>query len=160
MVWADYIRYYIAFCDRRRILVQPFWNKCSSPRIGKYFAPTDVQVIQARLSGVATEINVSLGSKVKSGDVLFKIQDKDVIANFDDNELTILTATASIMQLKSESKGLLEINFPEDLVAKIPNIVAQEQNVFCQRMRQLERELDVLDQEMEGLTNSNREKNA
>ena len=64
------------------------------------------------------------------------------------------------MQLKSESKGLLEINFPEDLVAKIPNIVAQEQNVFCQRMRQLERELDVLDQEMEGLTNSNREKNA
>ena len=127
---------------------------------GNIVPPTDVQVIQARLSGVVTEINISLGSKVKNGDVLFKMQDKDVIANFDDNVLTILSATASIMRLKSESKGLLEINFPEDLVAKIPNDVAQEQNLFSQRMRQLERELDVLDQEMEGLANSIREKNA
>ena len=127
---------------------------------GNIVPPTDVQVIQARLSGVVTEINVSLGSKVTNGDVLFKMQDKEVTASFNDNELTILTARASVVRLQAESDGQKDINFPERLKAKIPNVVAQEKSLFIQRIRQLDSELEVLSQEMEGLINSIQEKKA
>ena len=72
----------------------------------------------------------------------------------------MLGASQLDLRLKYQSKGLLEINFPKHLTAKIPNVLAQEQTLFFQRMLQLERGFNFLDQEMEGLTNSIREKNA
>ena len=49
---------------------------------GIIITPSDVQIVQSRLPGSLTEINVKLGSVVKKGDVLFRVEDKDVLANY------------------------------------------------------------------------------
>ena len=55
-------------------------------------------------AGLVLVINANLGDKVKKGDVLFEVEDDDVRANFDDNEIQRLSAQAAIHRLVAEQR--------------------------------------------------------
>ncbi|MCE2516389.1 MAG: HlyD family type I secretion periplasmic adaptor subunit [Alphaproteobacteria bacterium] len=120
----------------------------------------NVQVVQSRLPGSVVEITASLGDRVYKGDVLFKIEDEDVIANFADNEIQRLTARAGIIRLEAERAGLENIVFPSELVAAAPEIVAQEKALFEGRLIAKKGERDVLIQESESLRRGIEEREA
>ena len=114
--------------------------------------PSDnIKVVQTRLPGSVVDIHVSLGDKVEEGDVLFKIEDEDVKANFADNEIQRLTALASIHRLEAESKGANVLHIPEWLSQAAPDAARQEEEVFASRMRALENERNVIVQQIETL---------
>ena len=110
-----------------------------------------VQVVQSRLPGSVVAIHADLGDRVEKGQVMFEVEDDDVSANFDDNEIQRLTALAAISRLKAEAVGLTEVTFPTELEVEAPEIVAQEKAVFLSRRKALESEREVLGQEIESL---------
>ena len=119
-----------------------------------------VQVVQSRLPGSVVEIHVDLGDRVNQGQILFEIEDEDVRANFDDNEIQRMTALAAIARLESESVGKESVEFPAGLENEAPVIVAQERAVFVSRRKALESEREVLQQEVESLRRGIKEREA
>ena len=123
--------------------------------------PSDsVQVVQSRLPGSVVAIHVKLDDRVNKGDVLFEVEDEDVQANFDDNEIHRLTSLATIQRLEAESAKADMVSFPPELEAAAPEIVAQERAVFISRRQALESEQDVIEQEIESLRRGIAERNA
>ena len=90
---------------------------------GSIVPPSDVQVVQARLPGLITEIAVELGSNVTEGDVLFRMEDEDVQANLADNDIRIFTAQIALIRLRAEASNASELIFDDRLVALFPNEV-------------------------------------
>ena len=123
--------------------------------------PSDsVQVVQSRLPGSVVAIHVDLDDRVSQGQVLFEVEDEDVRANFDDNEIQRMTALAAIARLEAESVGAEQVEFPAGLEEEAPVIVAQERAVFSSRRKALESEREVLQQEVESLRRGIKEREA
>lgn len=123
--------------------------------------PSDnVQLVQTRLPGSIVYIQASLGDKVRQGDVMFRIEDEDVVANFDDNEINRLSAQAAIVRLEAERNNLDEVVFPSELTAAAPEIVAQEKALFHSRKNAKEGEVAVLIQEGKSLDRAINEREA
>ena len=123
--------------------------------------PSDnVQMVQSRLPGSIIDIKASLGDRVLKGDVLFKIEDEDVVANFDDNEINRLSAEAAIIRLEAEREDRDDITFSDDLRMGAPEIVAQETALFYSRRKAKTGEIEVLIQESESLERAIKEREA
>ena len=127
---------------------------------GEVVPSDNIQMVQTRLPGSVVMINANLGDQVSKGDVLFEVEDEDVRANFDDNEIQRLTALAAIHRLKAEAEGADSIIFPADLKAAAPDIVEQERLVFISRQKALDSETQVIEQEIESLRRSIDEREA
>ncbi len=107
--------------------------------------PSSVQLVQNRLPGSLISIEVKLGQHVKKGEVLFKLEDEDVIANFSDNEITRIAALAMKARLEAEVDGLEEIAFPDWLPLLAPKKVEDERKVFRRRQKALNTRLVSID---------------
>ncbi len=127
---------------------------------GSIIPPSDVQIVQARLPGLITEISVELGSQVTEGDVMFKMEDKDVLADYQDNEITLTSARIAAIRLAGEAAGQTELHFPPELVAEAPDEVKAETALFAQRLKALHGEIDVLAQEVQSLQHNIEERRA
>ena len=127
---------------------------------GTVIPPSDVQTVQSILSGIITDIDVSLGSSVQEGDVLFRMEDKQGQAEYEDNEISIRTAQAAVLRLQAEAAGDRQLNFPIEIITSAPSEVAREQLLFNQRLRTLDGELGVLRSEAESLRRNIRERQA
>jgi len=127
---------------------------------GVVVTPSDVQHVQSRLPGSIVDINVALGSKVQKGDVLFRLEDEDVIANFADNEITYHAAQAAEIRLSAEATGKSEIVFPAALREQAPEAVAQEEALFLSRQLAMSSRLSILNDDIETLQRTILEKEA
>jgi len=127
---------------------------------GIIITPSDVQHVQSRLPGALTEINVRLGSVVKKGEVLFRVEDEDVLANFEDNEITYHAARAAEARLTAEMGGIDAPQFPDDLQRNHPDLVAQEAALFNNRQAALDSRLMMLRDAVETLERTIVEKQA
>jgi HlyD family type I secretion membrane fusion protein len=127
---------------------------------GEVVPSDNVQIVQSRLPGSIVFINANLGDTVQKGDVLFRIEDEDVVANFGDNEINRLSALAAVVRLEAERDNLDEVVFPEELVKVAPDIVAQETALFNSRRVAKQGEIDVLVQEGESLEKTIKEREA
>lgn len=123
--------------------------------------PSDnVQLVQSRLPGSVVEISANLGDRVNKGDVLFKIEDEDVQANFADNEIQRYSALAAITRLEAEREDRTSLTFSDELLINAPEIVKQEQALFQGRLIAKQGERDVLIQETESLRRAIEERQA
>ena len=127
---------------------------------GSIVPPSDVQIVQARLPGLITQISVELGSKVEKDDILFRMEDKDVQAEYDNNEILLTTSQIAVIRLQAETDGLDTVTFPSHLITAAPSEVQAEQALFAQRRRALLSEIDVLRQEVESLNRNINERQA
>ena len=127
---------------------------------GLIFTPSDVQFVQSRLPGSVVDIRVRLGSEVRQGDVLYRLEDEDVTANFADNEIALNAARAAEIRLTAEAEGRDNAGFPADLVAAAPDVVAKESALFATRKQALDQRLLVLEEAIETLNRVIDEKHA
>ena len=108
---------------------------------GAIVPPSSVQLVQNRLPGSLVSIETKLGEHVQKGQVLFKLEDEDVIANFDDNEITRLASLAMKARLTAEVDGEKEIAFPDWMEKSAPDVVKREREVFDRRQKALNTKL-------------------
>ena len=127
---------------------------------GIIVTPSDVQHVQSRLPGSLVKINVQLGAEVEKGDVLFRLEDEDVLANFQDNEINYQAAYATEIRLKAEISGANNPVFPEELIVSSPDVVAQELQHFHSRKNAMRSRLEVLANAVETLERTILEKEA
>jgi HlyD family type I secretion membrane fusion protein len=125
---------------------------------GIIVTPSDVQHVQSRLPGSIVEIMVKLGSFVEEGEVMFRLEDEDVLANFADNEISLYAARASEIRLTAEMLGHEQAVFPAELIKVAPDAVAKEQSLFQSRRAAIESRLSVLHEAVETLERSIAEK--
>ncbi len=118
---------------------------------GTIVPPSSVQLVQNRLPGSVAIINAKLGDRVSKGDVLYRLEDEDVIANFDDNEVTRIAALATISRLTAEADGETELGFPEWMVKNAPDVAASERGVFDRRQRALSTRLSSINRRIKNL---------
>lgn len=112
---------------------------------GSVIPSSDVQVVQNRMSGSVREIKVALGDRVEKDQVLFRLEDEDALANFDDNEITRLTSLAARARLEAEAAGADTPDFPQFLNTLAPEIVAAELELFNSRLAAFSKRLLVLE---------------
>lgn len=127
---------------------------------GNVIPPSDVQIVQAILPGVVTEINVTLGTEVSEGDVLFRMEDKLVQAEFSDNEIIIRSNKIAATRLQAEAEDQPAVIFDPELIAQAPLEVQREQTLFVQQRQALEAEMSILRAEAEALRQDIIEKQA
>ena len=127
---------------------------------GIIVTPSDVQHVQSRLPGSIVEINVSLGSTVEKGEVMFRLEDEDVTANFAGNEISYTAARAAEVRLAAEANGFPTLIFPADLRQAAADVVAKEESLFQNRVHAKETRLSVLRESVEALQRSIAEKEA
>jgi len=118
---------------------------------GTIVPPSSVQLVQNRLPGSVAIINAKLGDRVRKGDVLYRLEDEDVIANFDDNEVTRIAALAAISRLTAEADGETDLAFPDWMTANAPDVAASERAVFERRQRALTTRLGSINRRIKNL---------
>lgn len=118
---------------------------------GTIVPPSSVQLVQNRLPGSVISLEAKLGDKVKQGDVLFRLEDEDVIANFDDNEVTRIAAIASIVRLTAEADAVDTLVFPDWLEKNATNVADSERDVFKRRRRALDTRLTSISRRIKNL---------
>jgi adhesin transport system membrane fusion protein len=112
--------------------------------MGRVIPSSQVQVVQAPQGGIVAAIEVREGDIVEAGDVLVQIDDTSVAA--DRGELLEREAAllAEALRLEAEAAQAEALDFPPELAARAPLATAAEGQVFTSRRAQLERELQVL----------------
>ena len=120
---------------------------------GTIVPPSSVQLVQNRLLGSVVTISAQVGQSVKKGDVLFRLEDEDVVANFDDNEITLIAALASIARLTAEANGADELIFPNWLESNsnAKDVAAAERSVFERRRRAIQSRLTSIERRVTNL---------
>ena len=119
---------------------------------GTIVPPSSVQLVQNRLPGSVVTIAAKLGDRVEKGDVLFRLEDEDVIANFDDNEITRIAAIASIARLTAEADGVDALKFPDWLERSAADVAASERAVFERRRRAINTRLASIERRIKNLS--------
>ena len=127
---------------------------------GVVFTPSEVQLVQSRLPGSVVMIEARLGQIVEKGDVLYRLEDEDVIANFADNEIALNAARAAEVRLSAEAEGRTELRFPGTLAAAAPEMVQKEISLFATRAEALASRISVLHENIATLERSILEKEA
>ena len=127
---------------------------------GVIFTPSEVQFVQSRLLGSVVMIEAQLGQVVEKGDVLYRLEDEDVTANFADNEIALNAARAAEVRLSAEAEGRTELRFPASLVEEAPEMVEKEVSLFTTRTRALASRISVLSENIATLERSILEKEA
>ena len=103
------------------------------------FTPSEVQHVQSRLPGSVVLINAKLGREVEKGEVLYRLEDEDVTANFADNEIALNAARVAELRLTAEASGATKLTFPAELVGAAPDMVEKEASLFTTRAEALAR---------------------
>ena len=127
---------------------------------GVIFTPSEVQFVQSRLPGSVVMIEAELGQIVEKGDVLYRLEDEDVTANFADNEIALNAARAAEVRLSAEAEGRTQLRFPGSLAAAAPEMVQKEIALFATRADALASRVSVLRENIATLERSILEKEA
>ena len=127
---------------------------------GVIFTPSEVQFVQSRLPGSVVMIEAELGQIVEKGDVLYRLEDEDVTANFADNEIALNAARAAEVRLSAEAEGRTQLRFPGPLAAAAPEMVQKEIALFATRADALASRVSVLRENIATLERSILEKEA
>lgn len=104
-----------------------------------------VQTVQNRLAGTVTQINVAINQKVKAGDVLFQMEDEDVVANFTNNEISRIAAMAKAERLMAEIERADNPTFSAFVKTNGASFVETETGIFKNRRMLLESQLSQIE---------------
>lgn len=104
-----------------------------------------VQTVQNRLAGTVTKINVAINQRVKKGDVLFQMEDEDVVANFTNNEIGRIAAMAKAERLDAEVNRFEAPNYSDFVRVNGVAFMASETRIFENRRMLLESQLSQIE---------------
>ena len=104
-----------------------------------------VQTVQNRLAGTVTKINVVINQRVKKGDVLFQMEDEDVVANFTNNEIGRIAAMAKAERLEAEVNRFEAPNYSDFVRVNGVAFMESETRIFENRRMLLESQLSQIE---------------
>ncbi len=113
---------------------------------GKVIPSSKIQVIQNLEGGILSEIMIAEGQLVERGDVLLRIDDTRFSSSFRESELKYWELLARSTRLQAETDGE-KLVLPESLVKEKPHLATAEQGLYQARQRELESNIDVLQQQ-------------
>ena len=111
---------------------------------GRIVPSGDVQVIEAAETGVLKALHVSEGEIVEEGALLMELDGVLLASERDQERQRANGLMARIARLQAEIDGAEELVFPDDLVARAPDVVRSETALFHARRAELAAEIDIL----------------
>lgn len=119
---------------------------------GKIIPSQQLQVIQNLEGGIVSEILVKEGDRVKKGQVLLKIDDKNFASSYGESRLRYVELKAKSLRLTAEANGqeFMGVDNPsEDMKRQI----AYEKSLYDSNQEQLKKTLQVLHEQMKQKSN-------
>ena len=116
---------------------------------GKVIPSDEIKTITTLEGGIVDEFLVSENDVVKSGDVLMRLRDVDAASDLGSNRARYLGLLATISRLQAEAEGVSTPNFPQEVMRGAPSSVTEEMNAFRANRNQVQRQLNVLEQQEE-----------
>lgn len=115
---------------------------------GKVIPSQQVQLIQSLEGGVVAEILVKEGDIVAQDQPLMKISDIAFTSSYGENQLHYLSLRAKVARLRAEANG---VDFEDDpeVARLMPELLEYERNLYNSNKAQLEKTLQVLDEQTE-----------
>lgn len=114
---------------------------------GKAIPSSKVQVIQNLEGGIVTEIFVREGQLVNKGETLLRLDDTRFRSNKGESEVDRYTLTAQVERLSAEAEGR-PFKLPADVVAKAPQVAADELALYQSRQQRLRSEQRTLTEQL------------
>lgn len=111
---------------------------------GTVVPSSKTQIIQAAEPGILDVIHVRKGDLVAAGDVLMEFDGTLLESQFKEETQRAAALQARILRLTAEMNNVAP-EFTEDLIRKVPDVVASEQNLYQARLSELDAERQVLE---------------
>jgi adhesin transport system membrane fusion protein len=115
---------------------------------GRVIPSQHVQIIQSQDGGVVRELLVREGDEVSAGQLLVRLDQTRSTSSFRENLSEYQSLMARAGRLRATVDGVPFVPDPE-LVASIPDVVAQEQALYLSRRDQLLAETAIAQQQLE-----------
>jgi len=97
---------------------------------GKVVPSSQTKVLQNLEGGIISGINVKEGDSVKQGQVIYTLSNEFFKADLKSKEIDLLAFKASAIRLKASIDEKRKVNFPKEMVEKIPDIIENEIRIF------------------------------
>ncbi len=104
---------------------------------GKVVPSSQIQVVQNLEGGILSEILVNVGSLVKKGQLLLRIDETRFSSSFQQNRGKYLSYKAKAARLLAEANDT-PFEVPQEVTAEKPEIGAREQELFESRKREFQ----------------------
>src|SRR5690606_3589309 len=114
---------------------------------GKAIPSSKVQVIQNLEGGIVTEIFVREGQMVNKGETLLRLDDTRFRSNKGESEVDRYTLTAQVERLSAEAEGR-PFKLSNEVIAKAPQVAADELALYQSRQRRLASEQRTLNEQL------------
>ena len=109
-----------------------------------------VQTIQPRFQSIIEEIKVSVGDKVKKGDLLAKLNDEESQAQLEENLSNLQALDAQIVRLKAEVIFAEKIIWPKTIDEELK---LSQQKLFILKRQTLLQQIQVINEEAKLIKN-------
>jgi adhesin transport system membrane fusion protein len=107
-----------------------------------------LQVVQNLEGGIVTSIHVKSGQRVKEGDLLVSLNEKQFDGDFQSRQQQLLSIGARLARLNAESQSK-SLQFDAELKRLGPEFVSIESDAFESRQKQLKSQLEMLQAQVE-----------
>ncbi|MBD3633788.1 MAG: HlyD family type I secretion periplasmic adaptor subunit, partial [Methylophaga sp.] len=113
---------------------------------GKVIPSSKIQIVQNLEGGILSEVLVSEGEIVEKGEVLVRIDDTRFSSSFMESKLKYWELLARASRLESEARGEA-LTLPDKLLEERPELAAAERRLYETRQREVQSNIDVLEQQ-------------
>jgi adhesin transport system membrane fusion protein len=107
-----------------------------------------LQVVQNLEGGIVTSIHVKSGQRVKEGDLLVSLNEKQFDGDFQSRQQQLLSIGARLARLNAESQSK-SLQFDAELKRLGPEFLSIESDAFESRQKQLKSQLEMLQAQVE-----------
>lgn len=111
---------------------------------GRIIPSGKIQLVQSLEGGIVETIHVSVGERVKAGQLLLRIDDTTFSASLGELDARKYALNGKIARLEAELAGRGRITFTEDLKINAPDVIASENQLFSMRRSNVANNLGVL----------------
>ncbi len=116
---------------------------------GKIVPSGNLKEVQHLEGGIISEILIKPGDMVKQGQVLFKIRNEAAISELAQLQTTRYARLASEARLRALLSQSDSVQFPSEIIDKVPKIIENERKLFDQIVSNRASTISVLRQEVE-----------
>lgn len=110
---------------------------------GKVVPSGQTKVIQNLEGGIVSAILVNEGDSVKKGDIIYNLSNAFFSSELITKEIDLLTLQAVIARLEASINNKTNLEFPEELKKRIPDIVENETRIFYEDLENNQRKVDI-----------------
>ena len=115
---------------------------------GKVIPSKQLQVVQNLEGGILSELYIAEGERVKSGQVLLKIDDTQFESTYQESQSALLALLTRVERLRAEAAGKEFVTFEDELVQKTPDLVREQERLFNRRVEQLDVTVSVIGEQV------------